>query len=62
LIYIGASKRMDPSETSQKDVIIQDDNVADGVLWIESSSRVGDDDGLDTKQLEDAYRIGDLFY
>ncbi len=50
---------MSASQTSKKDVVSQNNNISDSVLGMKAASRVRNDYGLYTKQLENSDGIRD---
>lgn len=51
---------MQPGETGEKDVVIQDNYIADRIFGVKSSSRIRDDDRLHAEKFEHSNRIGNF--
>jgi hypothetical protein len=62
MVHVWSSKGMNAGKTGKKDMVIQDNNIANSVLRLKSSSRISDDDRLYTEKLEDSDGICDSFY
>ncbi len=53
---------MSTSQTGKKYMIIQDNNIANGIFGMKAPSCICDEYGLYTEKLEDSYRKSDSFY
>lgn len=62
LVHIWTPKGMGTSQTSKKDMIIQDHNIANSIFRMKPPSCICDEYGLYTEKFKDSYRKRDSLY